>query len=276
VVLYGAAAVGFTRRASREHDELATWFGVACVLAAFAYLNYFLFPSLYSEWVYTGDLLRLAFHLVLLLGAAREIAGYQRGLAEAAVVDERRRMARDLHDGLAQELAFIGSQSKRLAARDSDGAAASLEQLAAAADRALDESRDVISALTRPLDAPLDRALAEAAESVVHRFGARVELDLAPGVHVAEETSAELCRIVREAVTNACRHGGCETVRVALSTEAGLRVAVTDDGQGFDQAASPGGGFGLTSMKERAHRIGGRFTVRSHPGRGAEVEVMLP
>jgi signal transduction histidine kinase len=275
-VLYGVAAVGFTRRGAREHDELATWFGVGCVLAAFGYLNYFLFPSLYCEWVYTGDLLRLAFHVVLLIGAAREIASYQRGLTEAAVIEERRRMARDLHDGLAQELAFIGTQSKRLATRSDGAGAPSLEQLAAAADRALDESRDVISALTRSLDAPLDQALAEAAEGVGYRFGARVELDLAPGVHVAEETSAELCRIVREAVTNACRHGRCESVRVVLSADAGVRVLVTDDGRGFDQAATPGGGFGLTSMKERAQRIGGRFTVRSHPGQGAEVEVVLP
>ena len=143
-------------------------------------------------------------------------------------------------------------------------------------ERALDESRDVISALTRPLDAPLDEALADAAHSVVHRFGAKVELDLARGVHVSEETSAELCRIVREAVTNACRHGGCANVRVELSTDAGLRVLVSDDGSGFDHEARPGGGFGLTSMKERAQRIGARFTVRSRPDQGAQVEVVLP
>src|SRR5918992_2534917 len=112
-LLFAAAAVGFTRRANRTRDELTRWLAVGATLGAFARVNYFLFPSLYTDWVYTGDLLRAAFYLVLVVGAAREIAAYQTRLALAAVTDERRRVARNLHDGLAQELNFIVAQLRR-------------------------------------------------------------------------------------------------------------------------------------------------------------------
>jgi signal transduction histidine kinase len=110
MLLFAAAAVGFATRATRTADALMGWIAAGSVLAAFARLNYFLFPSLYSDWVYTGDFLRLAFYLVLLVGALREIRAYQEQLAVAATLEERHRIARDLHDGLAQELAFMSGQ----------------------------------------------------------------------------------------------------------------------------------------------------------------------
>jgi Histidine kinase len=91
-----------------------------------------------------------------LAGAARQIASWQAELAESAASSERRRIARDLHDGLAQELAFISTQSRWLA--QGVGGEDRLEQLALAAARALDESRSAIAALTRPLDEPLEVA----------------------------------------------------------------------------------------------------------------------
>ena len=98
--VYAAAAVGFTRRAERRRDELMLWLAIGAVLAAISRWNYLVYPSLYSPWLYTGDAFRLASYTVLWLGAAREIGSYWRTRAENAVFEERRRLARDLHDGV--------------------------------------------------------------------------------------------------------------------------------------------------------------------------------
>src|SRR4051812_30670254 len=274
MVLFAAAAVGFAQRAERSGDRLMAWFALGSVVYAFAGLNYFLFPSLVSQWVYVGDFLRLAFFLILLLGVASEIRRYQQSLADAAALEERRRLARELHDGLAQELAFIATQSRWLS-RQPDGTG-QMDPLVVAAERALDESRSAISALTRPLDEPLDAALAQAAEDVAGRVGVRLRLDLHEGIEVPASTREALVRIVREAVSNTARHGRASTVTVQLSGGAGVTVSVGDDGIGFDPAERDGDGFGLTSMRERARAMGGELSVTSAPGAGTRIEVVIP
>ena len=271
--LYVLATVGFVRRAERSGDELFSWFALASPFAAAAALNYFLFPSLYPGWVYTADLFRLGFYLMLAIGAAREIAAWQEQLAEAAALGERRRIARDLHDGLAQELAFIVGQLRSLV--DTSGPEGPFGNIAAAAERALDESRSAIAALSRNVDDPLDVALAQAAEDVAGRTGAHIRFELTPGIHVAPEVREDLARIVREAVSNASRHGEASTVTVALSNTDGIRVRISDNGRGFDPDAPRRRGFGLTSMRERAESRGGNIVIRSQPGQGTEVEVVV-
>src|SRR5439155_19931449 len=98
MVLFAVAAVGFARRAEQSGDELMKWLAPSAALAAIARANYSLFPSLYTQWVYVGDVPRFAAYLLLLGGAVREIARYQRSMAEVATLDERRRIARELHD----------------------------------------------------------------------------------------------------------------------------------------------------------------------------------
>ena len=273
MVLNFCAAAGFARRAGR--DELMLWLAAAAVLAGFARLNYFLFPSIHSDWVYIGDIQRLGFYLLLFVGAAREIAAYQRALARTAVAGERKRMARDLHDGLAQELAYISRETRRLARGGPEAPA--LNRLSQAADRALDESRDAIVALASQVDEPLGVAVARAAEEVAGRAGATVRVQLAPDLDVPRPAREALVRIVREAVTNATRHGGAGRIAIALERSDGVTLTVGDDGTGFyAEAANGSGGFGLTSMRERAQELGGELSVVSYPGGGAEVRVWVP
>jgi signal transduction histidine kinase len=272
LVLYAIAAVGFARRANQTGDELMSWFAAAATIAAFSRLNYFLFPSLYSEWVYAGDFLRLAFYVLILAGTLREIATYQHALAEVAVHRERRRIARDLHDGLAQELAFIRAQARRLGGGNDAPAA----HIAAAAGRALDESRHAIATLVRSVDASLDSSVSQAAAEVAFREGVRLHMELEPGLQAPDAVHDALVRIVREAVSNAIRHGAAQSVTVRLSGAQGLELTVEDDGTGLVEGAPGGRGFGLVSMRERAEALGGDLDVAPLPERGVRVAVRVP
>lgn len=115
-VSFGLAAALFTTQAGRSSDELLSWVGPGFILGAFARLNYLLFPSLYTDWLYTGDVLRTGSHALLLLGATREIQQFWTARADVAVLEDRRRLARELHDGVIQELSFIKSVSFALPA----------------------------------------------------------------------------------------------------------------------------------------------------------------
>ena len=243
VLLFIAAALGFIQRGERDNDELMRWFAAGAALSAFARFNYFLFPSLYSDWVFTGDFLRLGFCLLLLAGAAREIGSYWRRLASMAILEERRRIARELHDGVAQELAYIVAESSG--------------SLAAAAERALDESRRAIAALTRPVDEPLEVALVQAAEEVAGRVGVQLRIEVGRGAQVSPDEREALIRIVREAITNAGRHGGAENVSVELSNGNGTLLRIADDGSGFDTRHTRVGGFGSMSAAP-SRRCGSR------------------
>ena len=274
-VLFAVAAAGFARSADRTGDELRRWLAIATTLGAFAWLNYFLFPSLYSPYFYAGDVLRLGFFLALFVGGALELRRTQQVLATAAVLEERKRIARDIHDGVAQDLAYILQQGRRLAAQPQ--APTAMGHIVIAADRALDESRHVIAALERSGGEPLIDALRATAIEAAGREGGRVEMDLDPTVAVAARTQEVLLRVLREAIINAMRHGRAETIRVELRGDPAVCLVVSDDGCGFDvDAAAQAGRLGLRSMAARIAELGGDVTIASRPGSGTRVEVRLP
>jgi signal transduction histidine kinase len=271
--LFAAAAVGFARRSERERDAFVEWLAVASVLAAFSRFHYGLYPSLDTDWIYTGDAFRLLFYILVLMAALREISSYWEAASRAAVLEERRRIARDLHDGLAQELAFVGRNVKRL---DQENPYA--RRAAAGVARGLDDARRAITALADPIDEPLDVALARTARDVAAREGTHVSVALPSDIVAPAETREALVRIVSEAITNAARHGRANLVRVEVQSGTRLRLRVRDTGTGFDPSAVEDGGgygFGLRAMRERAAALGGEFQIRTERGRGTEVEVVL-
>jgi signal transduction histidine kinase len=274
---WAVAAVGFARLADDEEegDEFLRWLSVGSVIAAVAFVNYALFPSQFTELLGSGDLFFIAAIIALLYGAVREISREEAARIRTAVLEERRRVARDLHDGVAQELAFIASQTRWFLRQPTD--TQPLGQIMDAVERALDESRGAIAALSRPIDEPLDRALGHAALDIANRVGARLQLDLDEDIQVPADWRDALLRIAREAVANAVRHGRARTISLQLREGDGVWLRITDDGDGFDLAAPRSSqSFGLTSMRERAESLGGEFNISSAPGSGTTIEVVLP
>jgi signal transduction histidine kinase len=273
---FGVAAVVFTVQGARSRDELLSWLGPAFVLGAFARVNYVLFPSLYTDWLYTGDLLRTASHVLLLVGATREIQQFWRAQSDVAVLEDRRRLARELHDGVIQELAYIKTATYAVASAADDR-----HSILAACDRALDEARAAVHALGSDDREPLGDTLQRAVRQLAERYEVQVDLDVATPVPVTSDQRHALVRIAREAVTNAVRHGHARRISVRLTTSQDARcLAIRDDGSGFEveTVADPGKGasgtgYGLISMRDRARGLPGSLTVRSTPGMGSEVAV---
>jgi signal transduction histidine kinase len=272
-LLYGLAAVGLFRRARRYGDEFFGWLAIAAILAVLSHINYSMLPSLDTESVqYAGDIFRFMFYVALLIGCMREIWSYWKAISEAAILEERRRIARELHDGLAQELAYIYRNIDPLAGAPSSG---TVNRLRLALERALIESRRAISALAPPRDQAVEATLAEAAMEIAERSRIQVELDLVPGVRLSPARVEALVRIASEAITNAARHSGAHSVSLHLERHGSrVRLRVADRGRGFD-ATAQGTGFGLVSMRERARSVGGELHVSSTPGKGSKVEVLV-
>jgi signal transduction histidine kinase len=278
MILYMVAGAQFTRRAERTGDELAKWIGAGCWVGAVARLNYFLFPSLYTRYLYVGDGLRLAFYLFLLIGAFREIHAYWQSRAEASAFQERSRVARFLHDGLAQELVLVSGRATALA-RKMDGAErAAIDQLKSAARRSIVEARRAISALSEPADMSLDAALERYAEDLVSNSQTRLDVRIDAEVSVAPERREEVLRIAREAILNSLHHGRARTIMIRLSAADLVRLSIQDDGEGFDvaEALASTGGVGIASMHHKASLLGGELEIRSAPGQGTTVDLTLP
>ena len=269
------AGIAFAARATRDRSELQAWVAGGLVLLGDAYLGVAVNPIRASEWLTTGDLLRAAAAFMLLAGALRQLGTYPSASARRAVAQERRRIARDLHDGLAQELAYIAAHAPRMVAGSDDPAAGKLAEAAACA---LDESRLAIASLAHGPRESLGSELARTAERIAARAGRVVRVDLEEGVEVEPAVRSDLLRIVSEATTNAVRHSGASEVWLSLTGGEAVVLKIADDGVGFQPDGGDSGlysGFGLTSMRERAERAGGRLRVSSDPGCGTVIEVRI-
>jgi signal transduction histidine kinase len=269
--LWFVALVGFALRYRRYGRDLDSWMCLAATLALFADLHLVLTPVVSSDLLLQGDFLRVVAYGVLLVGVWRAISEAEFG---RAVADERARVARDIHDGLAQYLFAISTQVSML-----EGGAP-LEQvlprLKRAATAAQQEARFAVLALSSAGgSARFDSALRRYVEVLTADGELEVELDVDPQVGLAPDEQIEVFRIVQEGLGNARRHAGASHVDVSISQRGGRRVVtVSDDGVGFDATAIVEG-QGVANMRSRAEAIDGALTLRAQPGRGTAVEVVL-
>jgi signal transduction histidine kinase len=274
--LIAIACVGFARRAVRDGDRLMTGFAISAPLAAGATIASAAGPALGPGWLVIQELLLFGAYGAIFVGAWSEWAAYWRRVVELAGAEERRRMARDLHDGLAQDLTYIAMHTRALVDRhpDADG----LRQVMHVSERALDESRGAIGALACAPGESLARVLASSVREVASRSGAVASVHVDDEVEPSVEVREAVLRVAREATSNAARHGRATRVVVTLEGGEALRLTVSDNGVGFDAqgARLAGCGFGLESMQERARAVGGTLSVRSRRGEGTEITATLP
>jgi len=273
------------------------WIAIGLVFAGFAELHWTLYPSAHPGQVSVGDLLLLASSISLLLGLEsavranlRELQGANLELAELresdlerVALEERTRLARELHDGLAQDLWLAKLRTGELASMEGLPVEArrAVQDAVAAIDVGLGEAREAVAALrsSAHADSGFCSLVRRTVEDYGDRFGLRVEFAF-EGEHdarIAPRTQAEVLRIAQEALTNVARHANATVVGVRLAvTGDRITLRVADNGRGFDAAAARKDSYGLTTMRERAAIIGGHLRIASSAGAGTRVVLTAP
>lgn len=218
------------------------------------------------------------------------LVAYRRSVSSQilrAQEDERRRIARELHDETSQALTTVMLTLQMARESLGDGQGPAREQLERAAEltaRTLEEVKRLTFELRPTIldDLGLVPALRRYTKTVLEPLGLQVTFEaLGLDGRLDPELETALFRIVQEALTNVVRHARASRVAIELvAGPGGIRATVADDGIGFepgDYAGETGGrGLGLVGMRERAELVGGRLVVRSQPGHGTVVEVEVP
>ena len=267
------ALVGFGNRFRVHGEDLDRWLALGSTLMLFAALHFVFTPPAGTSFVSQGDFLRLLAYVVLVVGVWRAIRSSD---LRRAVAEERARVAREIHDGLAQYLFAVTTHISMLengAEREE-----TLPRLKAAALAAQQEARFAVLALSSAAgSAPFDAALRRYVDLLTADGGLQVELEIDSAISLAPDEQIEIFRIVQESLANARKHADARTACVTIAQRGTDRlVSVRDDGAGFDlDASGKGAGQGLKNMRQRAATIGGALSLASAPGHGTALEVVL-
>ncbi|RMF00027.1 MAG: sensor histidine kinase [Chloroflexi bacterium] len=220
--------------------------------------------------------------LTLLARASAADIPIERIQAEASRA-ERQRIARDLHDKLGQNLAYLHFKLDQLSTHadsvnlaDIESIQADLEHMRQVADLAYGQIRGTLDNLRNEADTPenLAPALQQQAKTIGDRNGLDIQIDVSgAGTPICRIVQRTILNIAHESLTNAGKHAQAGTVNVRLScNQNATTFSVTDDGTGFETStASPNGHYGLKIMRERAEEVGGRLEVKSSPGNGTQI-----
>jgi signal transduction histidine kinase len=208
---------------------------------------------------------------------------------EAAIAEERTRIAREIHDGLAQNLSYLVLKigvAQKLATQGKDRELK--KELNAISDQLRRDARDVrrIIFALRPVDIETLGFLA-ALQKFIKEFGTVHDLEIAFNVvgdcnHLPPKLETALFRLTQEALNNVRKHAQAKQVSIDLQVDQrGASLNVRDDGLGFDlqsalAAARARGSVGIVQMRERAERAGGTFVIETAPGKGTAIRVKLP
>ena len=296
----GQAAFLFPRRTA------ATWVAILMILNVIGQINQFgwpealtfillysaalIFVTAFSARTIQAEEARIqAESLLVELQQAnqrlQELAGQAEELASAR---ERNRLARDLHDSVAQTLYGLTLQSeaasRQLAAGKTERVAEYLREIRQSTLQTLGETRLLIFELRPPIleEVGLSAALRTRLESVEARSGLKVKADLEDIGRLPPATEVGLYRIAQEALNNILKHAQAKSVQVGLHHQArSITLEIRDDGVGLGDlptrgATYPQGGLGLKSMAERADQIGGKLELTGSPGQGVKIKIEVP
>jgi signal transduction histidine kinase len=269
------AGYGFVSRAGRRDYDSWSLAGAAYLLAAGA-LQTLALPIVPADWVTPREPFRILAFALLLVTAVRLYGKTREQVGHAVAHAEQVRIAHDLHDGLAQDLAYIVTYADRMERVSGEGHA-----LVIAARRALDASRGAIVDLEASRAPCTAAALGEVATELERRYGIQVTVRVL--ARDDPEPSAgdrrEIVRIAREAIVNAARHGTARHVTVTLGSRRDAPLLrVTDDGRRPDGPESPArenGGHGLPTMRARAEMLDAQLVTRSYDEGGTEITVIV-
>jgi signal transduction histidine kinase len=264
----------------KGHPDMRSFLGVPIVAADGVMGSFYLTEKEGADTFSDEDrelIELLASHAAIAITNARL---YERS-RELSILEERNRLALELHDAVSQKLfslVLTAESAETLLERDREAARAQLERLKALSREALDELRSLIMEL-RPPD--LDRdglcgALRKHVEVLRELHGVEIELNVDDAASAGDGPDQEVFRIAQEALQNALRHAHARHVSVRLGRANGpLALEVRDDGVGFrpDDPELRSRRLGLTSMEERAGRIGGRLEIHSAPGKGTDIKL---
>ncbi len=212
------------------------------------------------------------------VAAHRDIVGLQGDLKELAVVEERNRLAREIHDGLGASLSSLIIQSEYLLqlAREDD-LKKEITELKATAEESIEELRRSLRMMREDFD------LANGVSDYVKTFSERTQLPVtfeksgAFEGRVAPEAALALFRVLQETLSNAVKHAKATHVEVKLRfAPEHVHLSVKDDGQGFDPSLAKPGHYGLLNMRERAGKVGGDVVIDAKPGAGAQITFTVP
>jgi signal transduction histidine kinase len=292
--LFVVAALLHGRLYLTEGSPPHAFTAMALLVAAFSQLHAAVVPGAYVGLVTSGDVLRVLFYAILLLGVAIGVRHDLRSLHAAqeqlvltheeevrdAALRERTRLARDLHDGVVQDLWLVRlRQSQAIAAGGVTGSSERLlSQAASALDDAIADARQAVVAVGSAIEgAAFGSVVKRVALDFGERFGLPVDVRVDERLDgLPSRAEGEVLRIMREALSNAWKHGDPGLVQVILrGDDREVTLEVSDNGRGFAPGRN-GSGYGLHSMGQRAALIGADLEVRSGPGDGTAVRLRVP
>jgi len=292
--LFLVGVILYRRSYLRDGPVADGYLAVAMLIGAFAEIHFYFYPGVYSSLVTTSEALRLAFFVVLFAGINAESRSDLRALrsayaaldrlriseAERATLEERTRLARELHDGLAQDLWFAKLKHERLIAYVPDDQKELAQEVTQAIDSAIQEAKQAVVTMRAAEDRerPLEELMSRTIDEFAARSGVRADFSAAdlPDA-LPPRTQIEVLRVLQEALTNVRKHADATVVRVSADfQDSTLRLTIVDNGRGFRPEETSGDGLGVQGMKERARLMGGDLRVISEPSGGTAVDLIVP
>jgi signal transduction histidine kinase len=219
-------------------------------------------------------------------GIAIQNARLHQEVQKLAIVDERLRISRDLHDGIIQSMYAVSLSLEEVPDLLEEDKAAALDRVDRAVDRlhtTIGDIRTFIVGLGPDSDRGLGGALTSMARELLAGSGVELALDIEDAAELERrlppEAAHELSQIAREALSNVARHSGASRAQLAVDVDVdgdAATLRIVDDGRGFDTAAPLGPGhFGLANLRDRTVAVGGRLTIESRP-QGTSIIVRIP